>query len=70
MSKRETQEQLEQLYSTNAFGDIDDWMMLDEGELEEECQSMLKHFSQELKWDVSQITAQDMAEFLKAKWVE
>lgn len=61
-------QQLEELYSSNAFGEVEDWIDLEEEDLFEECQGLLDHWHMENKWELPGITAHDVAEFLKEKW--
>lgn len=62
------QQNLEDLYSSNAFGDISEWRNLDDAALRAECADLRAHWLSQ-GWEVHLIDADDMVEFLRQQWL-
>lgn len=58
---------LAELWTANAWGDVQGWRVMSICSLLRECSELHRHWSS-LGWDVSGVTPADMVEFLKKTW--
>jgi hypothetical protein len=59
---------LSELYTSNAFGDVESLRDLSVDELVEECAKLLRHWVDVLGWDMGDTTADKMANYLEREW--
>lgn len=59
---------LSELYTANAFGDVEFLKDLSVDELVDECGKLLRHWVDVLGWDLGETTADKIANFLEREW--